>query len=54
MQLQLLGQLAARPGNSATLAQLAWGLGRGLGEHLLQLQLWALQVGSGRLAVCSL
>ena len=47
MPLQLLGRLTADPGTSATLAQLAWGLGRGLGEHLLQLQLWALQVGWG-------
>ena len=42
--MQVLAEVAARPGVAVTAARLAWGLGRGLGEHLLQLQLWTLQV----------
>ncbi len=43
--LEVLEELAARPGIAPVAARLAWVLGRGLGQHLLQLQLWALQVG---------
>lgn len=41
---QVLAELAVRPGSAATLVRLTWAMGRGLGEHLLQLQQWALQV----------
>ena len=40
---QVLAALLARPGEAALLGRLAWALGRGVGEYLLQQAQWALQ-----------
>ena len=43
---QVLVRLAGEATGGAATARLTWALGRGLGQHLLQLQLWALQVAA--------
>ena len=49
---QVLLEVAERPGSAAALARLAWALGRGVGEYLLQQLSWTLldvQTLSGQL-----
>ena len=44
VQVQVLAALLARPGKAALYGRLAWALGRGVGEYLLQQAQWVLQV----------
>ncbi len=44
LQKQVLAMLLTRPRAAAAHSRLAWALGRGIGEYLLQQADWALQV----------